>query len=66
MSNPIFLVAKNVSSVQAHIQNATLAGGVAVGAVAECVIHPYGAAIIGASSGILSTIGFVYIQVHPP
>lgn len=44
-----------------HIQNATLAGGVAVGAVADMNIQPFGAAIIGSVSGVLSTFGFQYL-----
>jgi len=44
-----------------HIQNATLAGGVAVGAIADMIIQPYGALIIGSLAGIISTIGFQYI-----
>jgi hypothetical protein len=44
-----------------HIQNATLAGGVAVGAVADMVIHPFGAMIIGLIAGLLSTLGFQYL-----
>eukprot|EP00088_Acartia_fossae_P015848 TRINITY_DN18786_c0_g1_i5.p1 TRINITY_DN18786_c0_g1~~TRINITY_DN18786_c0_g1_i5.p1 ORF type:complete len:417 (-),score=126.76 TRINITY_DN18786_c0_g1_i5:216-1466(-) len=41
-----------------HIQNATLAGGVAVGATADMYMTPVGAAIIGSCAGILSTWGF--------
>ncbi|KAK3252196.1 hypothetical protein CYMTET_38498 [Cymbomonas tetramitiformis] len=44
------------------IQNATLAGGVAVGAVANMVIGPGGAILIGMMSGMLSVGGFVHIQ----
>jgi ammonium transporter Rh len=43
-----------------HIQNATLAGGVAVGAVADLNIQPFAAAIIGSLAGIVSTLGFQY------
>ncbi len=43
-----------------HIQNATLAGGVAVGAVADMNIQPFAAVIIGSVAGILSTLGFQY------
>ena len=44
-----------------HIQNATLAGGVAVGAVADLVIQPLGAMILGSVAGLVSTIGFQYL-----
>ncbi|CAF1227877.1 unnamed protein product [Rotaria magnacalcarata] len=45
-----------------HIQNATLAGGVAVGTVADKIIRPFGAMIIGSVAGGLSTIGFHFIK----
>ncbi|GAB1603227.1 ammonium transporter Rh type B-like [Argonauta hians] len=44
-----------------HVQNATLAGGVAVGTSADLMIQPYGAIIIGSVAGIVSTIGYKYI-----
>ncbi|XP_046352987.2 ammonium transporter Rh type A-like [Haliotis rufescens] len=44
-----------------HIQNATLAGGVAVGTSADMMIGPYGALIIGSVAGMLSTVGYKYI-----
>ncbi|XP_006198521.2 ammonium transporter Rh type C [Vicugna pacos] len=44
-----------------HIQNATLAGGVAVGTAAEMMLMPYGALIVGFICGIISTLGFVYL-----
>ncbi|NXP37672.1 RHCG protein, partial [Leiothrix lutea] len=45
---------------QVHIQNATLAGGVAVGTSAEMMLTPYGSLIVGSISGIVSTVGYVY------
>ena len=44
------------------IQNATLAGGVAVGSSADLVIAPYGALIIGFIAGCVSIFGYIYIQ----
>ncbi len=40
------------------IQNATLAGGVAVGSSADLVISPYGSLIVGLVAGLYSTFGY--------
>ncbi|ELK18261.1 Ammonium transporter Rh type C [Pteropus alecto] len=47
-----------------HIQNATLAGGVAVGTAAEMMLMPYGSLIVGFICGIVSTLGFVYLTPY--
>ncbi|XP_053140131.1 ammonium transporter Rh type A isoform X2 [Hemicordylus capensis] len=44
-----------------HIQNATLAGGVAVGSCADLEILPCGAMLIGSIAGIISVVGFKYL-----
>ncbi|CAF1176344.1 unnamed protein product [Didymodactylos carnosus] len=41
-----------------HIQNATLAGGVAVGTLSSKIIGLWGAMVIGTLAGVLSVIGF--------
>uniref|UniRef100_A0A6Q2Z0E3 Ammonium transporter AmtB-like domain-containing protein n=1 Tax=Esox lucius TaxID=8010 RepID=A0A6Q2Z0E3_ESOLU len=45
-----------------HIQNSTLAGGVALGTAAEFMVSPYGALIVGFLCGILSTMGYIFIS----
>lgn len=44
-----------------HVQNATLAGGVAVGTMADMPIQPYAAMLTGSVAGIVSTLGFEYL-----
>lgn len=46
------------------IQNATLAGGVAVGSSCDLVIAPWGALLIGSSAGVLSVVGYVYVSPY--
>ena len=46
-----------------HIQNATLAGGVAVGTCADMNIEPFGAMLIGLVAGAVSTLGFKFLTV---
>jgi len=44
-----------------HIQNSTLAGGVAVGSVCNLLIGPHGAILIGIIAGIVSVAGYRYL-----
>ncbi|KAJ9578843.1 hypothetical protein L9F63_004947 [Diploptera punctata] len=45
-----------------HIQNATLAGGVAIGTSCDMMVHPFGALIVGVLAGTLSIAGYHYLQ----
>ena len=56
-----FLKSLIVLTFQIHIQNATLAGGVAVGAIADMTINPFGAMIVGSVAGVVSTLGFQFL-----
>ncbi|XP_063304962.1 ammonium transporter Rh type C isoform X1 [Pelobates fuscus] len=55
------LVDKKGKLSMVHIQNATLAGGVAVGTAGEMMLTPYGSLIVGFICGIVSTLGFKYL-----
>ena len=45
-----------------HIQNATLAGGVAVGVVSDLFLLPCFSLMVGAVAGVLSVLGYKFIQ----
>ena len=49
-----------------HIQNATLAGGVSVGATADMILTPLGAIIMGCLSGaaIVSSPFYGFFEKH--
>lgn len=47
-----------------HIQNATLAGGVAVGSAANLILQPYGALLIGCGGGLMSVLGYRFLGVR--
>merc|ERR1712056_47705 len=44
-----------------HIQNASLAGGVAIGSSSDLVVGPWASILIGMLAGWVSTVGYVYI-----
>lgn len=46
-----------------HVQNSTLAGGVAVGSVCNLLIGPHGAVLIGIVAGTISVLGYRYLSV---
>lgn len=46
-----------------HVQNSTLAGGVAVGSVCNLLIGPHGALLIGFISAVVSVFGYRYLSV---
>nr|CAD7427515.1 unnamed protein product [Timema monikensis] len=50
--------------LQVHIQNSTLAGGVAVGTVCDLMIHPFGAVLIGMLAGVVSVLGYRFLQPY--
>lgn len=46
-----------------HIQNAALAGGVAVGTAGEMMLTPFGSMIVGFLAGTISVLGYKYLTV---
>jgi len=56
-----FLQKKRGKFSMVSIQNATLAGGVAVGSSSDLVVEPWGALLIGVCAGMLSVYGYVHI-----
>jgi len=45
-----------------HIQNATLAGGVAIGSTANFIVSPGGALTVGVLAGLVSTVGYQFLS----
>ena len=54
---------KHKKFVMEHIQNATLAGGVAIGAVADLMVGPWAALTIGSIAAIISVLGYDILSV---
>lgn len=46
-----------------HVQNSTLAGGVAVGTVCNLLLGAHGAVLIGIIAGTISVLGYRYLTV---
>lgn len=44
------------------VQRATLAGGIAIGAVADMYLEPYAAILIGSLAGTVAVLGYAYVQ----
>lgn len=55
------LVGKKNKFSMVHVQNSTLAGGVAVGSVANMMIQPWAAMLIGIVAGTVSVLGYEYL-----
>ena len=45
-----------------HVQHATIAGGIAIGSVADLKVQVYVSLIVGAVAGLVSTVGYQYID----
>ena len=64
---------KHISAMYSDVMNLTtltikktyssLSGGVAVGCVADLMIQPYGAFLLGSLTGVISCLGYRILQV---
>jgi len=50
-------------ALQEHIQNCTLAGGVAAGSCCHMVLFPWAAGLIGCFAAVISVVGSEYLTV---
>nr|XP_050863671.1 ammonium transporter Rh type B isoform X2 [Vespula vulgaris] len=55
------LISKDNKFNMVHVQNSTLAGGVAIGTAAGMMCEPIGALIVGSLAGLLSVLGYTYL-----
>ncbi|XP_058823707.1 ammonium transporter Rh type A isoform X1 [Topomyia yanbarensis] len=55
------LVSHETKFDMVHVQNSTLAGGVAVGSICNLMIHPFGALLIGVIAGVISVLGYRFV-----
>ncbi|KAK2586413.1 hypothetical protein KPH14_010698 [Odynerus spinipes] len=55
------LVSKDNKFNMVHVQNSTLAGGVAIGTAAGMMCQPIGALVVGSLAGSLSVLGYKYL-----
>jgi len=55
------LISPTKKFAMGHIQNATLAGGVVVGAAADMMLTPAGAVTVGTLAGVVTTCGFKWV-----
>ena len=55
------LVSKDSKFNMVHVQNSTLAGGVAIGTAAGMMCEPVGALVVGALAGVISVLGYKYL-----
>lgn len=55
------LVSKDSKFNMVHVQNSTMAGGVAIGTAAGMMCEPFGALVIGSLAGLLSVLGYKYL-----
>jgi ammonium transporter Rh len=46
----------------AEVQRATIAGGIALGVLADMAIHPYMALLVGGAAGVIAVVGFNYVS----
>ncbi len=56
-------VQQNLLTVKVHVQNATLAGGVAMGTTADMVLQPFVPLVIGSIAAIVSVLGYKFLTV---
>ncbi|XP_008217364.1 ammonium transporter Rh type A isoform X4 [Nasonia vitripennis] len=54
-------VSKQSKFNMVHVQNSTLAGGVAIGTAAGMMCEPFGALAIGSAAGAISVLGYKYL-----